>query len=86
MVFEDKKRIQIQELKEMSLLPSYVEECEREYSERVDGIAAKIVEAGVPVVLVTGPSASGKTTSSKRLARSMTPACTGCGCGEQMSE
>ncbi|MBR3000996.1 MAG: nucleoside kinase [Oscillospiraceae bacterium] len=72
MVFEDKKRIQIQELKEMSLLPSYVEKCEREYSERVDGIAAKIVEAGVPVVLVTGPSASGKTTSSKRLARSMT--------------
>ncbi|MBQ8994183.1 MAG: nucleoside kinase [Oscillospiraceae bacterium] len=72
MVFEEKKRIQLQDLQKMAQLPSYIEECEAEFTERVDRIAEKIIEAGVPVVMLAGPSASGKTTSSKRLARAMT--------------
>ena len=72
MVFEDKKRIQLRELRELSLLPSFIEQCENEYRYRVDQIASKILESGVSVILLSGPSASGKTTSSLLLARAMT--------------
>ncbi|MBR3354197.1 MAG: nucleoside kinase [Oscillospiraceae bacterium] len=72
MVFEDKKRIQLRELRELSLLPSFIEQCEKEYRYRVDQIASKILESGVSVILLSGPSASGKTTSSLLLARAMT--------------
>lgn len=72
MIFEDKKRVQLSELGELSSLPSFIKQCESEYSVRVEGVARKAAEAGVPVILLAGPSASGKTTSSKRLAREMT--------------
>ena len=72
MVFEDKKRIQFKELKELSSLPSYVEQCEKEYTERVNSIATIALESGAPILLLAGPSASGKTTSSNLLARAMT--------------
>lgn len=72
MIFEDKKRVQLRDLKDLSVLPSFIEQCESKYRVRVENIAHKVLEAGVPVVLVAGPSASGKTTSSRRLARTMT--------------
>ena len=72
MVFKDKKRIQLRDLKDLTLLPSFVEQCESEYRNRLEQIAASILESGVSVILVSGPSASGKTTSSLLLAREMT--------------
>ncbi len=45
--------------------------CERQYQERLDAAAAKIQASGVRVVAVTGPSSSGKTTSSHRLAETL---------------
>ena len=72
MVFEDKKRIQLKELRELSSLPLFIEKCESGYRLRVEQIASKLLESGVPVILVSGPSASGKTTSSRLLARAMT--------------
>ena len=72
MVFEDKKRIQLRDLRELSSLPSFIEQCESEYRLRVEQIALKLLESGVSVILLSGPSASGKTTSSRLLARAMT--------------
>ena len=72
MVFEDKKRIQLRDLRELTSNPSFIEQCESEYRTRVEQIASDVLESGVSVILLSGPSASGKTTSSLLLARAMT--------------
>lgn len=72
MVFEDKKRIQLRDLRELTSNPSFIEQCESEYRTRVEQIASDVFGSGVSVILLSGPSASGKTTSSLLLARAMT--------------
>lgn len=42
--------------------------CEKEYAARIARLAAAVLDSGCAVVLLTGPSSSGKTTSANRLA------------------
>jgi len=46
----------------------FVQMCERHYAERVDTLAEEITTSGRTVVMLTGPSATGKTTSAHKLA------------------
>ena len=45
--------------------------CEAEYDARIARVAASVLESGCAVVLLTGPSSSGKTTSARRLAETI---------------
>ena len=42
--------------------------CERQYHDRIDALAQEILASGRRVVMLTGPSAAGKTTSAHKLA------------------
>lgn len=42
--------------------------CERNYRARIDSLAGRLVESGRRIVMLTGPSATGKTTSANKLA------------------
>lgn len=42
--------------------------CERDYDARVQHAAQKVIDANVRIVMLTGPSASGKTTTANKLA------------------
>lgn len=48
-----------------------VEDCEREYRQRLERAARRIRESGAHIIMLTGPSASGKTTSAHKLARTL---------------
>jgi len=45
--------------------------CERSYAQRISYAAEKVSASGAKIVMLTGPSASGKTTSSHRLANEL---------------
>lgn len=47
---------------------AFVALCESRYDARIDTAARRIVEGGAKLVMLTGPSSSGKTTSALRLA------------------
>lgn len=70
--------ISLEELEEnlgVNRLPSFIESCESDFVKRTESIAARI--AGCPdikAVFVSGPTSSGKTTFSKRLAAALTRA------------
>ena len=49
----------------------FVDDCEREYRERLQRAAARIRQSGAHIIMLTGPPASGKTTSSPMLARAL---------------
>jgi len=51
--------------------PDYIRECEEDMRRRLSAVTEKLVGAGAQVILVTGPSASGKTTVSHRIARDL---------------
>lgn len=46
----------------------FVEDCEREYQQRLERASKAIREAGAHIIMLTGPSGTGKTTTSHRLA------------------
>ncbi|MEG1932038.1 MAG: AAA family ATPase, partial [Pygmaiobacter sp.] len=46
---------------------SFVRHCEIEYESRVRAAAREVLESGCRVVMLTGPSASGKTTTAHKL-------------------
>lgn len=48
-----------------------MELCERQYQERIDTIAQEILSSGRHIVMLTGASATGKTTSAHKLAASI---------------
>ena len=47
---------------------AFVETCEQRYHDRLDAVAQKALEAGVQIIMLTGPSAAGKTTTAHKLA------------------
>lgn len=51
---------------------SFVSHCEIEYESRVYAAAGEVLASGCHVVMLTGPSASGKTTSAHKLAAALT--------------
>lgn len=50
---------------------SFVTHCEIEYESRVAAAAEEILEGGFHLVMLTGPSASGKTTTAHKLSRAI---------------
>ena len=50
---------------------SFVSHCEIEYESRVYAAAGEVLASGCHVVMLTGPSASGKTTSAHKLAAAL---------------
>ena len=49
----------------------FVDLCEAEYDARIRRISQAVLDSGCAVVLLTGPSSSGKTTSANRLAQAI---------------
>src|SRR5699024_874736 len=49
----------------------FAELCERQYDARIERAVETILDSGRGLVLLTGPSSSGKTTSAKRLAEAV---------------
>lgn len=47
----------------------FVEYCEEDYAARVRHAAAQVLQSGARVVMLTGPSSSGKTTTAHKLGR-----------------
>ena len=47
---------------------SFVRHCELEYESRVFAAAGEIIASGCRIVMLTGPSASGKTTTAHKIA------------------
>ena len=50
---------------------SFARHCEHEYEGRVHAAASEILGSGCSVVMLTGPSASGKTTTAHKLAEAL---------------
>ena len=50
----------------------FVERCETQYENRVFQAAGSVLESGRKIVMLTGPSASGKTTTAHKLANALT--------------
>ncbi len=70
--FEPKKLLEVSEINRGILTgSSFVKECETIYQARVDAVADAIVSSGSAVVMLAGPSASGKTTSAHKVALSL---------------
>ena len=51
---------------------AFVQQCELAYRRRVAGLARRILSSGCHIVMLTGPSATGKTTSANKLAQAVT--------------
>lgn len=69
--FGEKRKLQMDDVNSRIKSDAYVSECEGAYSARVGAMADEIIERGVKIVMASGPSASGKTTSCKRLAQAL---------------
>ncbi len=50
---------------------SFVMKCEHEYESRIDAAAKDIIFENKPIILITGPSASGKTTTAIKIKESL---------------
>ena len=66
-----KIEVQIDEINKRALSAGTIAEDEAVYTSRIERLASEIISRGSGVVMATGPSASGKTTSSLRLARAL---------------
>lgn len=68
--------ISLEELEEnlgVNRLPSFIETCETDFIKRTEATAARIAaDPDIKAVFVSGPTSSGKTTFSKRLAAALT--------------
>lgn len=71
-LFDPKREWQIKDINAIALTDAdFIARCELEYDERVHALADEIIADGCGVVMASGPSASGKTTSSLRIAREL---------------
>ena len=50
---------------------SFVRHCEMEYEGRIHAAASEVLASGCRIVMLTGPSASGKTTTANKLAAAL---------------
>lgn len=70
--FDKKRLLEVTEVNAaLASGAAYVTECEEVYRERVGAVSDAIEKSGAAIVLVSGPSASGKTTSSHRIEQEM---------------
>lgn len=45
----------------------FVQECEEQYAKTIEQVARQVLDAGKPILLLNGPSSSGKTTTARRI-------------------
>jgi len=70
--FEPKQLLEINAVNEqINKGKTFVDQCELQYEGRVLDCAQRILDSGCRIVLISGPSASGKTTSSLKLSRAV---------------
>lgn len=68
-LFEPKKLIELSQVNaELASPREFILRCEGDYNRRVAGVTAEIMARGCRVVMLSGPSASGKTTSGLKMA------------------
>lgn len=70
-IFERKRAVEISALNKDLARPEFVAECERAYRARLELVADEVIASGCVVTMIAGPSASGKTTSSLKLAKTL---------------
>ncbi len=68
-VFKPKTRFEVSDINHIvTSNPNFIRQSEENYRDRVRAVADAVEQSGCSIVMVSGPSASGKTTSSKKLA------------------
>ena len=45
----------------------FVQECEDQYAKTIEQVARQVLDAKKPILLLNGPSSSGKTTTARRI-------------------
>lgn len=71
-LFEPKRLIEIDSVNASIVTRSrYIDVCEQQYNKKISAVADQILDSACPIVMLSGPSASGKTTSSYKLARQL---------------
>ena len=72
LIWIPKRLVELGLLNEAAQLPQkFVEYCEQDYAARVQQAAVQVRQSGARVVMLTGPSSSGKTTTAHKLAAAL---------------
>ena len=72
LIWIPKRLVELGLLNVAAQLPqAFVDYCENDYRARIQDAANKIQESGVRVVMLTGPSSSGKTTTAHKIAQAL---------------
>ena len=72
LIWIPKRLVELGLLNVAAQLPQkFVEYCEQDYAARVQQAAVQVRQSGARVVMLTGPSSSGKTTTAHKLAASL---------------
>ncbi|MBU3805857.1 MAG: AAA family ATPase [Candidatus Fournierella pullistercoris] len=67
-----KRMVEISLINTAALSPqAFVHQCEQEYDNRIQAAASEVLASGCRIVMLTGPSASGKTTTAQKLAQTL---------------
>jgi uridine kinase len=71
-VFEKKRLMEVCDINAKLARPAqWIDHCEAQYAQRVAAVGDAIQQAGASIVMLSGPSASGKTTSAHKIALEM---------------
>lgn len=69
LIWIPKRLVELDLLSVAALSPqAFVDYCEKDYRDRIDAAARGVLNSGARVVMLTGPSSSGKTTTAHKLA------------------
>ncbi|MEG1305589.1 MAG: zeta toxin family protein, partial [Oscillospiraceae bacterium] len=71
-LFPKKKLFEIDEINKSAGDEDFVARCEKSYQHNIDEVADRIISDNRTIAMVSGPSASGKTTSAQKIAKSIT--------------
>ena len=72
LIWIPKRLVELGLLNVAAQLPQkFVEYCEQDYAARVQQAAVQVQQSGARVVMLTGPSSSGKTTTAHKLAAAL---------------
>ncbi|MEA4912250.1 MAG: nucleoside kinase [Oscillospiraceae bacterium] len=67
-MFKPKTLYEIEDINKQAKAGGFIAACEADYAARVAAVADAVGQKGASIVMISGPSASGKTTSARKLA------------------